>query len=588
MLSRILTDDFEAAKKDPRGGITYRQCGLEIRQPKRAYLVNGHGTNTRYGMHATSFNNIQKGLLTRLFTVKYKAEILAARLQRDLDVVKNHEAHHRSLDAKRGEKCALSHYQCKNLQRLAVTVEDATKVGRGQPFPPRLGFYESKEIIRLRNKVIRSCPKFTPEDREDFPRYYRGRRRAVYENAVESLKVSRVKEEDAWIKAFTKAEKLNFTAKPDPDPRMIQPRTPRYNVEVGRFIKQMEHSLCHGVGLALFNHPTITKGMNAGQTGSLIAEKWSMFKDPVAVGLDAARFDQHVSVDALRFEHEFYLGLLHTERDRRKLRRLLSWQLRNIGRCWIDGTRIKYVSHGARMSGDMNTGLGNCIIASTIVKLYLDYKGVRGQLVNNGDDCVVFMEREDLQKFSEGALEFFSDGGFTMEIEEPVYELEKVVFCQAQPVYDGISYRMVRDPRTSLSKDAVSLLKIDDDVSQATWLDAVGQCGLAMAGDMPILGAYYQSMVTSAAAIATRRNKIGSHDLMDTGMSRLSEGMHHRFSKPTDEARESFYNAFGILPDVQEAFENFYISKRINPGVVLGTGGVSLHANQFSHDGRLA
>jgi len=36
--------------------------------------------------------------------------------------------------------------------------------------------------------------------------------------------------------------------------------------------------------------------------------------------------------------------------------------------------------------------------------------------------------------------------GFNMVVEEPVYELEKVVFCQSQPVFDGVSWTMVPIP----------------------------------------------------------------------------------------------------------------------------------------------
>lgn len=569
----------------PDGGITIKRCGTKTRQPKKAYFVNGHGTDVKYGMHATNLHNLVKGLLTRLFTVKYKAEILAGRLERDIVTVREHN-HKHSHNVPWGE-CDHGKDDCLQLQRLSDAVTGATQVGRGLPFPPRLGFYESDVMRRLKNRIIKRCPKFTPEDMETFPSYYHGRRRKVYEDAVESLKLMQVRRKDAKMAAFTKSEKLNFTAKPDPDPRMIQPRSPRYNVAIGRTLKQMEGPLCRGVGLALFNHPTITKGMNAGQTGSLIAEKWNMFKKPVAVGLDAARFDQHVSQPALKFEHSIYVSLLKYSKHKKEFAKLLSWQLENVGVAFIDGHKVEYVSHGARMSGDMNTGLGNCIIACCIIAAYLEFKGIKAQLVNNGDDCVVFMECEDLSRFSDGAIEFFSDTGFTMEIEQPVYELEKVVFCQAQPVFDGEGYRMVRDPRTSMSKDAVSLLDLDNDVSTATWLDAVGQCGLAMAGDIPILGAYYQSMISSANEITARRNKLGQHDLMDTGMSRLSEGMHHKFLQPTWQSRVSFYTAFGVLPDVQEEFERYYLNKRITFRVESYVDGVSLHANDNTHSGQL-
>ena len=112
--------------------------------------------------------------------------------------------------------------------------------------------------------------------------------------AVESLKVSPIEEKDSYLNAFVKCEKINRTAKLDPAPRIIQPRKPRFNVCLGRYIKPIEHAIYRAID-KVFGSPTVVKGMNATERGLLLARKWARFSDPVAIGIDAKRFDQHVS-----------------------------------------------------------------------------------------------------------------------------------------------------------------------------------------------------------------------------------------------------------------------------------------------------
>lgn len=78
----------------------------------------------------------------------------------------------------------------------------------------------------------------TPITYEAFVGLYRGRRQLVYQQAADSLlRGETLTQRDAEIRCFVKAEKINFTAKSDPAPRVIQPRSPRYNVEVGRYLR---------------------------------------------------------------------------------------------------------------------------------------------------------------------------------------------------------------------------------------------------------------------------------------------------------------------------------------------------------------
>lgn len=81
-------------------------------------------------------------------------------------------------------------------------------------------------------------------DIEAYPSlYHDARKRAIYTRAVTSLSQEAITKRDSIVNTFVKAEKVNFSAKPDPAPRVIQPRSPRYNACVGRYLKPLEKAL---------------------------------------------------------------------------------------------------------------------------------------------------------------------------------------------------------------------------------------------------------------------------------------------------------------------------------------------------------
>lgn len=288
------------------------------------------------------------------------------------------------------------------------------------------------------------------------------------------------------------------------------------------------------------------KGMNAREQGATIREMWDQFDDPVALGFDATRFDQHVSVQALRFEHSVYQALV-PESSRPKLARLLEMQITNKGfaRC-ADGT-VKYAVEGRRMSGDMNTGMGNCLLMCAMMWDFTRTLNIKARLANNGDDCVLFCERGHMPVIRERADAFFREYGFVMEAEEPVFDFEKVVFCQTQPVYaDG--WVMCRDPRVVMAKDLVSVLDLPNCFDK--WAMAIGDCGGALCAGVPVMQSFYGMLRRHGKA-----GKLSDHPWMDSGFAMLKGSLTLREDKVTPAARHSFWKAFGMLPDLQIALE---------------------------------
>lgn len=395
-----------------------------------------------------------------------------------------------------------------------------------------------------RKLLLRKMPKHLPPiSRDEFVALYDGAKRKRYEAAARSLVDRELESRDWEIQVFIKDEICTSWTKNDPAPRLISPRSPEYCLEVGRYIKPIEHLLYKAVA-RVWGETTIAKGLNFNQRGELIHEKWNSFNSPVAVGLDASRFDQHVSVDALQWEHSVYLGCYPRHAD--KLRFLLSKQLVNTGRTVVDDCLITYRKEGARMSGDMNTALGNCLIMTGLVWEYARQKGIQLKLINDGDDCVVFMEKSDLAHFSDGLKEWFVARGFNMKVEAPAYEIEAIEFCQCHPVWNGESYSMCRNIHKALFTDVVHVGRTPEEI--ASIRQSVAECGLVWSRGFPVFPAFYKGLRTGARSVVLR----------NSGTYWNSKGCVKGTDMVTPEARLSFARAFGIDPHEQVAIELMY------------------------------
>lgn len=421
------------------------------------------------------------------------------------------------------------------------------------PPRPREGHFEAT-LAQSIEQLDAFLPRIAPLSRADFVSTFRGPKRRLYEAAFHDLLRSGFNERDAWIKVFVKYEKTDFTRKADPVPRVISPRSTRYNIEVGRYLRPLEERIFRSLA-SLFGSTTVFKGMNSQASGRAMHAKWLAFKEPVAVGADASRFDQHCSEEALKVEHSVYLRCFPRQRHRRSLARLLCMQLRNVCVGYTADGRLKYVTRGGRMSGDMNTSLGNCVLMCLMFHAYAASRGVRIELANNGDDCVIIMESRDLGRFEQGLDAWFRAMGFSMVLEPPCYTFEEIEFCQTHPVWVGPSpsdYLMVRHPKWAIAKDTMCVHGYQTRELYQGWLHAVGTGGLAMTGGVPVFQDFYRTILRHG-----KYHKAAS-DSQSWGVRQLSKGMVRSYGVVHPMTRASFYWAFGVTPDEQRILEDFY------------------------------
>lgn len=442
------------------------------------------------------------------------------------------------------------HHGCLCNEEIAIR----NRVLAEMPQPTEEGLEELKAAAKLLSTFL---PTTSTADYGSMPNLYTGQKRKRYLRAEEYVQQHGIDKSMSSIKMFVKNDKLD-PIKVNPDPRPIQFRDARYCVEISRYLKPMEHNLYNlegdeSVGLS----PTrlVGKGLNQVQRAKLLKHKLSLFLRPAILSLDCARFDLHVSLELLEIEHSVYLAANPDP----AFAKLLSWQLRNT--CYSQNG-IKYVTRGRRMSGDMNTALGNCIIMIIMVMAFMKRFGVHYDILDDGDDCLLIVEAENVTTIRESVHGAFLSYGHEVKIEKVAYSLPEVSWCQSSPIeYAAGKWKFVRNPWKVMSCDLVGVRWKVGGKGRARMLATVGVCELILNLGVPVLQSYSLALIRNAgnakiyekgdyfqSSVAQRAKK----ELRVFGLKHITK------LKPgpiTMEARLSFEAAFNIPIEMQLVME---------------------------------
>lgn len=452
----------------------------------------------------------------------------------------------------------------KNVLRALVERGWLVKEGDKLAPPPAANRQELKKIRMFTDSIIEGLGAVRKYSVSEFVETCAPHRRKLYQQMADKLENhTSVDKWHSFIKLFIKAEKVNVSKKPDPAPRMIQPRDPLFNLVVGCYLRPIEHPIYNQIDRIWsekVNRPglrTVMKGMNAEVMGEAIRASYdhiqSLSHGPaVIVSMDAARWDQHVSVEALKEEHRVYNTVYHSD----ELAALLRQQLVTEGSAMCtqgqEKFRVSYRRTGGRCSGDMNTGLGNVMLACGL--MYTALENYTCHLINNGDDCVVIFTSESFKRFKRNKDKFIQEWksfGFTMEFEgEPTTVFEEMEFCQMGPVCVAGVWRMVRR-MSSLDKDAVIVGR--DSTSIDTWLHNVGTGGSIACSGVPIHSTYYDTLPRT-----DKPGRSNSSNVTHAKMKYLSAGLECQPNAPVeDSTRESYARFSGISPVDQVMCEEY-------------------------------
>jgi hypothetical protein len=367
---------------------------------------------------------------------------------------------------------------------------------------------------------------------------------------------------DYMLRAFLKAEKLS-SAK-DGKPRMIFPRSPRYNLVVASWLKPFEHWLWgYLTANRLFkgsNTRVVAKGLSPRRRANLILRKLGGFSDGVCFEVDGKAFEAHINSAQLREEHGIYgaaypgSGLLH----------VLSHQLRMFG---VTPHGVRFEREAGRASGDFNTGMGNTLIMLAVTVGVLNTYGVKFDVLADGDNCVIFLESSQIDfvkaTFYRDVLEA---SGHEFVLERPVVYAEDVRFGQSAPVFLGsrLGWTMVREPMKVLSGAFSSHRWLREPKAGRRWCKGVSRCELSLNRGVPVLQAFALSVLKSTAD----EREPSADWFLDYYVQGAWLAGERDVIPVSREARISFEKAFGISPEDQVALERSFSGRIGFPSTV--------------------
>jgi hypothetical protein len=419
-------------------------------------------------------------------------------------------------------------------------------------------------------KIARSLPKVTPWSLDKVVMSYHGSKRRRYEEAAREYRAYGLTKDQAGVKMFIKCEKIKFSEdKENPDPRAIQYRNPVFAVAMAQYIKAIEEVVYQLRGNRMNNLPrtrVFGKNLNSKEKAELLYEKMQGFDKPVVMSLDASRFDQHFDVGHLLLLHKFYLTLLNDP--------FFRWTLSCTIKNKVVSTKgLKYTAKGGRMSGDMDTALGACLLMFNLLGCFFEGKNIKWDCLDDGDDILLIIEESAFKNgLSEQLTQHFYELGQVIKVENVTTEIEKVVWCQASPVMLNDGYKFIRNPSKVLSGALVGpkWTQMHSEAARRALTNTIGLGEAHLNRGVPVLQAFAHCLIRNAAT--TRQVKIDRSDSLfykvrhELGKTQLLYIPPVEPGPISDQTRQSFADAFGITVTEQLHYEKYFESWKINFG----------------------
>jgi len=346
----------------------------------------------------------------------------------------------------------------------------------------------------------------------------------------------------AKVKEMQKLEFYEVDKIAGKEDRGIQYRGVPYNAALTRYLTRVEHGLqtCLGGNTEV---SFLAKGLDLNQRGMALCRMADRFVDPVFVLMDHSRFDAHVNLDLLRAEHSVYKWCCGYDPF---LVRLLAMQESNVG---STAGGIRYRVRGKRMSGDVNTACGNSIINFGCIGSWLDASGVDAEVLLDGDDSVIIMERSSYLRTVDCKAHMLKLGMVTeLEVVDKIFDVE---FCQSKVGLGSRGPWLCPNPRKWLATMPMMPEWRDATTAYGVFRSSVS-CMLSQNPRMPMLRPFWRWCKANP----------GQQRVDERTRYRVVEGYGFdptepvgEWAAPTAEERLSFYLNWGIDPPTQVAYE---------------------------------
>lgn len=455
-----------------------------------------------------------------------------------------------------------------------------TRVGASGPTMTLQMHREMKAAIRIwaaKVKYLMSKQATLPWTPEQLANSYAGRKKAIYLNALKVYNTRKLGAKSAKVKMFCKADKIDGAARKiliDGKPikaRAIQARSPVYNLAIGQYLKPLESVVYSTYGwCSPTKTPMIVKHYNMRQRAQILREKLLGFGDPAIIPLDASSFDASIKVEHLEMLHQFYMICWEQPHD---LQRWLSYRLSNKVTS-MHG--LKYKTVGKRMSGDFDTAMGNCINMCTIIAACMHRLRVhKWDLLNDGDDCLLVIERHDIMKIGDGQCAHLraalTNCGITATptiVPGDADNMEHADACRSRPINMGTHWQFVRWPWRAITT-MFTTYKHHYTTGLYKILHTMAICESYANAGVPMLQSYANAAWRSITQLTTDthaswRSEDYSRRAQQQGLQNLNVKLETIYQPVTTSARLSFAKAYGIEVGEQLAFE-WYCDQQITP-----------------------
>lgn len=471
-------------------------------------------------------------------------------------------------------------------------------------------------VMRLTiKKLVVSAPRY---DAQTLLLHCPDGKRKQYATALDSLLEAPLQRQDRNVKAFVKMERLELL-KPDKfkEPRIIQARAPRFNVELGQYTRPIENSLKSlrdpqwqekGVSVKV-----IAKGDNLHQRAVNLERIWQLYEQPVALALDLSRWDMRVSKEMLEILSEFYLMMFPDPHLASLLDSLTD------SRCKTT-KGVKYSKKHGITSGDMTTALGNCVAVlainwglrdladhcvegggrrsspellrhltesclecalptkrkqdctrcylveklraiATVAKANQLHHNPMWTIYDDGDDHVLICDRRIAAQLQDILPMWWDMNGHKLTIENVVEDVDQIMFCQMKML--RTIKVMVPDPRKTIATSLCLTGRWRHE--WRAYLKTMWKARAIMHQGVPVLGPLFFRLQRDLRGPLLNEKEVRRALMRQDYWLRISEGqlLHEELVlvKPTSEARLWMQKVYQIDVETQLQWENLKVKE---------------------------
>jgi hypothetical protein len=235
---------------------------------------------------------------------------------------------------------------------------------------------------------------------------------------------------------------------------------------------------------------------------------------------------------------------------------------------------------GARASGDYNTGMGNSLVMTLIVMSVARRTRTKYDCLVDGDNAILFLSAKDVQLWRDTLPLAAEEAGFEMSLEEPVSELEGIVFGQSKPACVGGTWTMVRDPFKVLSHAACGYKHFSDPRGGLRVLKSIAYCEAVLNRGVPVLQEFSHALLKATASVRFSKAEVDDYEYKRV----LARGIRWEEAVKvpiTAASRVGFEKSWGVPEEAQRRMEAV-----LSRGFVPPNSWQAVDLEVETHDGR--